>query len=206
MRATRTLLRRRRQLRRKRAERLAHIHNTPRQDTLPEIGKPIADKANRAGGAARCPDPAVPKSLAVALALIAPDDPRLRDVELSIRPTAKQHAAHTRARLRTGPGIGAMLSLVRLSDIHDLQRFPRGQDVVASCRLGKGAKAAAGKRSGTAGTKRGNASRTGACSEAAVVCLRHHPQGQQELGRVEKNPGPGQALTGRAQKLARAVY
>src|SRR5262249_42648035 len=38
MRATRDLLRRRRHLMRKRAARLAHIHNTKRQYTLPEIG------------------------------------------------------------------------------------------------------------------------------------------------------------------------
>src|SRR4029434_8460416 len=47
MRATRDLLRRRTHLMRKRAELLAHVHNTKSPYTLPEIGKKIAYKANR---------------------------------------------------------------------------------------------------------------------------------------------------------------
>jgi transposase len=70
MRATRDLLRRRLPLTRKRAELLAHIQNTTSQYTLPEIGKKIAYKANRGGVAERFPDPAVPKSVEVDLALI----------------------------------------------------------------------------------------------------------------------------------------
>jgi hypothetical protein len=47
MRATRDLLRRHFQLSRKRAELLAHVQHTNRQDHLPEIGKKLAYKANR---------------------------------------------------------------------------------------------------------------------------------------------------------------
>jgi hypothetical protein len=70
MRATRDLLRRRLPLTRTRAELLAHIQQTTWQDTLPEMGKKIAYKANRGGVAERFPAPAVPKSVAVDLALI----------------------------------------------------------------------------------------------------------------------------------------
>jgi hypothetical protein len=70
MRATRDLLRRRMHLMRKRAERLTHVQQTNWQYHLPEIGKKIADKATRAGVAERFPDPAVQKSIEVALALI----------------------------------------------------------------------------------------------------------------------------------------
>src|SRR6058998_3336875 len=49
MRATRALLRRRCPLVRKRAELVAHIHITPSQYTLPEIGKKLAYKAHREG-------------------------------------------------------------------------------------------------------------------------------------------------------------
>ena len=68
-RATRDLLRRRRHLVRTRAALLPHVQQTNRQYHVPEIGKKIAYQANRAGVAARFPDPAVPKRLAVALAL-----------------------------------------------------------------------------------------------------------------------------------------
>ena len=59
MRATRDLLRRRIHLMRKRAELLAHLHQTNRQDNLPEIHQKLADKATRGGVAERFPEPAV---------------------------------------------------------------------------------------------------------------------------------------------------
>jgi len=206
MRATRDLLRRRLHLTRKRAELLAHIQNTNSQYNLPEIGKKIAYKANRGGVAERFPDPAVHKSVEVDLALIDFYDQLLRDVELTIVQTAKQHDAQTLYRLQSVPGIGKILSLVLLYEIHDITRFPRVQDFVSYCRLVKCAKESAGKRYGTAGTKIGNAYLTWAFSEAAVLFLRNNPAGQKYLARLEKKHGKGQALTVLAHKLARAVY
>ena len=136
---------------RKRAELLAHIQNTNSQYNLPEIGKKIAYKANRDGVAERLPDPAVQKSIEVDLALIDHYDRLLRDMELTILKTAKQHDAHTLSLLRTVPGIGEILSLVLLYEIHDIERFPRVQDFVSYCRLVKCAKESAGKRYGTSG-------------------------------------------------------
>jgi hypothetical protein len=69
-RATRDLLRRRCHLARKRAELLAHLHNTKRQYNLPEIGKRLANKANREEGVAHFPDPSVHKAIEIDVALI----------------------------------------------------------------------------------------------------------------------------------------
>jgi hypothetical protein len=91
-------------------------------------------------------------------------------------------------------------------DIHDLHRFPRVQDFVSYCRLVKGAKASAGKRVGTSGTKIGHADLQWAFSEAAALFLRHNPAGQTRLARLEKKQGQGKALTILAHRLARAVY
>ena len=206
MRATRDLLRRRIHFMRKRAELLTHIQQTNSQYNLPEIGKKIAYKANRDGVAERFPDPAVQKSIEVDLALIGHYDQLLRDIELSIGRTAKHHDANTLYLLRTVPGIGDILSLVLLYEIHDIQRFPRVQDFVSYCRLVKCAKESAGKRYGTSGTKIGNAYLKWAFSEAAVLFLRNNPQGQKYLARLEKKHGKGKALTVLAHKLARAVY
>ena len=183
MRATRDLLRRRIHLTRKRAELLTHVQHTNSQDNLPEIGKKIAYKTNRAGVAERCADPAVQKSVEVDLALIDYDDQLLRDLELAIVKTAKQHDANTLYLLQTVPGIGKILSLVLLYEMHDIARFPRVQDFVSYCRLVKCAKESAGKRYGTSGTKIGNASLTWAFSEAAVLFLRNNPGGQKYLAR-----------------------
>ena len=195
MRATRALLRRRLPLTRKRAELLAHVQHTHSQDNLPEIGKQLAYKAHRDGVAARVPAPAVQKSVAVDLALIDYNDRRLSDVELTIVQTAQQHDAPTLSRLQSVPGLGKMLSLVLLYELHDSSRFPRGQDCVSSCRLVTCAKASAGKRSGTSGAKIGHASLQWAFSEAAVLFLRNHPAGQQSLARVEPKHGQGKACT-----------
>src|SRR6266436_5667876 len=206
MRATRDLLRRRMHLARKRGELLAHVQNTNSQYNLPAIGKKIAYKANREGVAERFADAAVQKSLAVDLALITSYDELLRDVELPIVKTAKHHAPNTLYLLQTVPGIGKILSLVLLYELHDVNRFPRVQDFVSSCRLVKCARESAGKRDGTSGAKIGNAHLKWAFSAAAVLCLRDHPAAQTYLARLEKKHEKGQALTILAQKLARAVY
>jgi transposase len=206
MRATRDLLRRRMHLARKRGELLAHVPNTNSQYNLPAISKKIAYKTNRDGVAERFADPAVQKSIEVDLALITYYDELLRDVELTIVKTAKHHDANTLYLLQTVPGIGQILSLVLLYEIHPIDRFPRVQDFASYCRLVKCAKESAGKRSGTSGTKIGNAHRKWAFSEAAVLFLRDNPAGQKFLTRLEKKPSKGKALTILAHKLARAVY
>jgi hypothetical protein len=206
MRATRDLLRRRMPLAHKRGELLAHVQNTHSQYNLPAIGKNIADTANRDGVAERCADPAVQKSIAVDLSLVSPDDELRRDVALTILKTAKHHDVNTRYLLQTVPGIGTILRLVRLDEMHHIDRCPSVQDFASYCRLVKCAKESNGKRSGTSGSKIGHAHLTWAFSEAAVLCLRDNPAGQQFLSRLEKTHDKGTALTIFAHTLARAVY
>jgi transposase len=206
MRATRDLLRRRMHLTRKRAEMLAHIQKTNSQYNLPEIGKKLAYKANRAGVAERFPDPAVQKSIEGALGLIGYYDQVLNDLELTIVNTAKQHNAQTLYRLHSVPGIGNILALVLLWEIHEIVRCPRVQDFVSYCRLVKCTKESAGKRYGTSGAKIGNAYLKWTFSEAAVLFLRNNPAGHKYVARLEKTHGKGKALTILAPKLARAVY
>ena len=146
------------------------------------------------------------KSIAVDLTLIDDDDPLLSALEWSLVQTARQQDPNTLSRLQTVPGIGKIVRLVLLDAIHAIQRVPRGQDCVSSCRLGTCAKASAGKRDGTSGNKSGHASLTWAFSAAAVLCLRNNAQGQTCLARVEKKHGKGKALTILAHKVARAVY
>ena len=149
----------------------------------------------------------MPKHLAVDFALITDDDALLRALQLSIIQTAKQHDANTLHLRHTVPGIGKILSLVRLYDIPHSDRFPRVQDFASYGRLVTCAKEAAGKRRlGTSGKNIGTAHRKWACSEAAVLCLRNNPQGPKYLVRLQKKPDQGKALTILAPKLARAVY
>ena len=138
------------------------------------------------------------------LALITYYDVLLRDVELTIVKTAKHHDAHTLSLLHTVPGIGTILSLVLLYDIHDIARFPR-------CRIlpplvGTSAcQESAGKRSGTSGAKLAMRISMG-LFDAAVLFLRDNPAAQKLLARLEQNTVKGKALTILAHPLARAVY
>jgi transposase len=206
MRATRDLLRRRTHLMRKRSELLSHVQNTNSQYNLPEIGKKIAYKANREGVAERFRDPAVQKTIEVDLALITYYDELLKDLELYILNTAKHHDATTLYLLHTVPGIGKILSLVLLYEIHQIDRFPRVQDFASYARLVKCSKESGGKRLGTSGKKIGNAHLKWAFSEAATLFLRNNLQGQKLLSRLEKTHGKGKALSLLAHKLGRAVY
>jgi transposase len=208
MRATRDLLRRRTRLVRKRGELLAHIQNTTSQYNLPELGKKIAYKGNRAEvpGHFESTDPSVQKSVEVDLALIAHYDPLIRDLELHILRHAKEHDLQSYYRLRSVPGIGEILALVMLYEIHDIGRFPTVGDFVSYCRLVKCAKESAGKRLGSSGKKIGNAHLKWAFSEAAVLFLRKNPRGQKHYARLERKHGKGKALTVLAHKIGRAVY
>jgi hypothetical protein len=95
---------------------------------------------------------------------------------------------------------------VRRDDIHAIGRFPSVQDVASSARVVKGRKESASTRVGTSGKTIGHAHLKWAFSTAATWFLRHHPNGQPLLTRVEKTHGQGKALTILAHKLARAVY
>jgi transposase len=206
MRATRDLLRRRMHLVRKRGELLAHIQNTNSQYNLPEFGKKIAYKANREDLARRFTEPSVQKSIEVDLALIDHYDKLIRDLELHIIGHAKAHDVQTYYRLRSVPGIGEILALVILYEVHDIRRFEEVGDFVSYCRLVKCAKESAGKHYGFSGKKIGNAHLQWAFSEAAVLFLRKNPQGQKSFAKLERKHGKGKALTVLAHKIARAVY
>jgi len=138
---------------RQRAALLAHVHNTNAQYTLPEIGKKIAYKANRAEVAERFAAAAVPKTIAVDLALITYDDTLLKDLELSSLNTAKHHDPPTLSLRQTVPGIGKILRLVWLYDIHQIDRFASVQAFASYARLVTCSQASGGNRLGTAGKK-----------------------------------------------------
>jgi len=206
MRATRDLLRRRLHFTRKRAELLTHIENTNSQYNLPAFAKKLTYATNRTGVVDRFDDASVQQTIAIDLELIAHYDALLRELENFILRTAKGHDANTLYRLRTVPGIGKILSVVILYEIHDITRFARPQELASYARLVTCAKESAGKVRGHGGTKIGNAHLKWAFSEAAVGFLRKNPAGKAYYERLVQKHGKGKALTVLAHKLARAVY
>jgi transposase len=206
MRATRDLMRRRLHLVRKRGQLLAHIQNTRAQYNLPAFERRLAYPANREGVREHFPDPSVRKSIAVDLALIAQYDTLIADLELTIVREAKRHDADAFHRLRSVPGVGKVLALTILYEIHDITRFDRVQEFASYARLVKCQKQSGGKTLGTSGAKMGNVHLKWAFSEAAVLFLRHTKDGKTFLATIEKTHGKGKALSILAHKIGRAVF
>ena len=193
MRATRDLLRRRLHIVRKSGQLLAHIQNTSHQYNLPPLGKRIAYPSNRGGVAEHFEDRVVQKSIAVDLALLERYDALVTDLESYLVRQAKQHDPQAFALLRSIPGVGKVLGLTILYEIHDVRRFDRVQQFASYARLVKCAKESAGKRHGTRGAKMGNVHLKWAFSEAAVLFVRHSAQGKPLLARLEQRFGKGKA-------------
>ena len=206
MRATRDLLRRRLHLVRKRGQLLAHIQNTRAQYNLPAFEKRLAYPGNRDGVVERFPDPSVRKSIEVDVVLIDQYDVLVKDLDLTIVREAKRHDADAFHRLRSVPGIGKILALTILYEIHDVARFDRVQEFASYARLVKCVKTSGGKKLGTGGAKMGNVHLKWAFSEAAVLFLRHTPDGKKLLAGIEKKHGKGKALSILAHKIGRAVF
>jgi len=206
MRSTRDLLRRRLHVVRKRGQLLAHIQNTRAQYNLPAFEKRLAYAGNREGVVGHFADPSVRKRIEVDVALIDQDDALITDLALTIVREAKRHDGDAFHRLRSVPGIGKILALTILSEIHDVTRVGRVQEFASYARLVTCRKESAGTTLGTAGAKRGNVHLKWAFSEAAVTFLRHNRKGQQLRARLEKRHGKGKALSILAHKIGRAVY
>jgi transposase len=176
------------------------------QYNLPEIGKRLANKANREDVADHFPDPSVRKTIEVDVAFIDHYDQLLGEGERYLTRSAKVHDVQTFSRLQSVPGIGQILALVLLYEIQDIGRFPRVQDFVSYCRLVKCAEESNGKRLGTSGKKIGNVHLRWVFAEAAVLFLRQSQPGKEYFAKLEHQHGKAKALTVLAQKLARAVY
>ena len=206
MRSTRDLLRRRMHLMRKRAELLAHIHNTNTQYNYPDIAKNLRYKSNRELMINRFDDPSVQKSIDLDLQLIDFYDKQLSAVEAYIKKHAKIHDYESFMLLKSVPGIGDIIAMVILYEIHDISRFPTVQKFASYARLVKCQAQSAGKSFGTSGAKIGNPHLKWAFSEAAVIFLRNNPAAKAYINKLTKKHSKGKAISILAHKLGRAVY
>ncbi len=206
MRATRDLLRRRLHLVRRRGNLLAHIQNTHHQYNLPVPSAKIAYKANREGVAEAFAEPDARKSMEIDFMLVEHYDRVISDLQLHLERRAKQHDPQAYHRLRSVPGIGKILALTILYEIHDIHRFPRVQDFLSYARLVKCDHSSAGKKLGTGGAKIGNVHLKWAFSEAAALFLRNNSEGQKHLRTLAGRHGKAKALSILAAKLGRTVY
>jgi transposase len=139
---------------------------------------------NRIGLAEAIPEPVVRASVEANLALAARLDEIIRSLERTIRQRVGIDDPETCKRLQTIPGVGRILALTLLYELHDVSRLPRVRDFLSYARLVKSQKASAGKVLGTSGAKIGNAHLKWAYSEAAVLFLQKNPPGQRLINRL----------------------
>ena len=206
MRATRDLLRRRLFFTRKRSEMLSHVRNTFHQYNLPAPKGTLLTRKSRESIPTRFADSIVRKSVEADLEICTTYDGVIKELEKTVDRQARHHDAHSLHVLQTTPGIGRILGLTILYEIHTIERFPRVQNFSSYCRLVKAPKESAGKRLGTSGAKIGNAHLKWAYSEAAVCFLHNNPRGKQHIKRLRRRYGKGKALSILAAKLGRANY
>ena len=208
MRETRDLLRRRMYLVHKRAELITHLEILNAQNNLPPFGKKLAYAANRAelNIPQRFSDPSVQLSATLDLALIDKLDELIAQVELYLTRTAKVDDVQTYHRLRTIPGVGPILALVLLYEMHQVDRFERVGQFLSYARLVRCAHESAGKRVGAGGKKIGNAHLRWAFAEAVCLFLRGSERARHWKQKQEKKHGPAKVLGILAARLARAVY
>jgi transposase len=208
LRETRDLLRRRNYLVHKRAELIAHIQITNAQYNLPPFGKRLIYAQNRAElkVAEHFPDAHVRKNMAMDLALIDHLEVQLADVELYLQRTVKAEDPHTYYLLQTIPGVGEILALVLLHEIHRIDRFADAGAFLSYARLVRCRHRSAGKAVGRGGKKIGNAHLKWAFSEAVGLLIRSCPAVKGWQQRHEKKHGKQKTLGILAAKLGRTVY
>ncbi len=206
LRSTRDLLRRRLFFARKRAELLAHIQNTNIQYNQPAFEQRIDHAGNRGDLIEHFEDDSIQMSVASNMALLDAYDEVIHELELYLIHQIRKHANALFYLLRSIPGIGEILAMTLLYEIHDIARFPRVQNFLSYARLVPGSHESAGKKKGSKGKKMGNAHLKWAFSEASALFLRLNPIGQKYFARLEKKHGRGKALSVLGAKLGRAVY
>jgi transposase len=208
MRATRDLLRRRGFLVGQRAHLIAHLQNTASQYNLAPFGKKLTYAANREElqVADRFDDPAVRCAAEADLALIDALDEEIHKLESYLLKAARVHQPQAFARLRSVPGIGPVLALTILYEVHDIHRFGDVGPFLSYARLVPGRHESAGKAKGSPHRKIGNAHLKWAFGEAACLMTRHSERAKRWLARRTKKHGKAAALAHLAAKIGRTVY
>jgi transposase len=205
MRATRDLVRRRMFLVRRRSELLAHVQLTNQQYNHDPFEKMLQYASNR-DVLDRFEQPSVRLSVEADLATVDHYDKLLTQLEKDLVRQATLHDPRACSLLRTIPGIGKILSLVLLYEIHTIDRFASVGDFLSYARLVTPKQTSDGKVTGHGGAKIGNVHLKWAFSEAVLWMLRNSDDAQALVKRKEKKYGKARAMTMLARKIARAVY
>src|SRR5262249_34958436 len=177
-------LRRRTYLVRQRAAAIAPIQIAKSQYNRPPFSQKLVAARNRDERQVRdrFTDPSLKQNIGLDLALIDRLDELIAEAELYLIRTAKVEDPQAYHRLPTVPGVGKVLALILLYEIHDIRRFADDGDFLSYARLVR-------------------------CPyEAACLLIRSCPAVQAWHRRQEQKRGTKRALARLAARLGRALY
>ncbi|MCO6044654.1 IS110 family transposase [Aeoliella sp. ICT_H6.2] len=205
MRAARDLVRRRMFLVRRRSELLQHVQLVNQQYNYEAFEKTLKYPGNR-DVLDRFEEDSARMTVEADLLMVGHYDRLLKQLEANLLRQAIRHDPQSCSLLRTIPGIGKILSLVLLYEIHTIDRFPSVGDFLSYARLVTPKQTSAGKVTGQGGAKIGNSHLKWAFSEAVLWMLRYCDEAKAFLKRKEKKHGKSRAMTMLSRKIARAVF
>lgn len=208
MRATRDLLRRRSHFTQQHAASLRHIKTLLYQQgytDLPATQNYNADKIRRTFSAFKLPDDAA-YSLESDLSMIEHLDTITGKLEWRIEKNAHGHDNHALALLKSVKGLGTILSLTMLYEIHTIKRFPTAQKFSSYARVVKVERSSHGKKLGSKNSKIGNPYLRWAFGQLAISAQRFYPEVKEYTQKLIRKYGNARAYTLLAHKFAVTVY
>ena len=207
MRVTRDLLRRRHRLVRIRAEAYTHIqlvfHQYGITDILPTE---VRHKPTRHQLIERFADEDLQANIATDLAVIEALDPLIDGLEKQILAQAQQHNPCDYQILLTVPGVGPMITLNIIYEIHSIARFKTVQKFSSYCRVVKCMRESGGKIKGYKNQKIGNPYLKWAMSQIIISAQSASEPIAKYYQRLENKYGRRRARAQIAHKFAVAIY
>jgi len=206
MRKTRDLLRRRLYFVRQRAAAKGHIEIVNSQYNLPALNGAANYKNKRDGIIEHFPAGDLQCSIAADLATIEHFDRLIPDLEKHLVGRAKVHDHGSFELLQTINGVGRILALTFLYEIHNIVRFGKAQQFCSYARLTKAQKTSSGKTTGKGGRKIGNPYLKWAFSEATVGLIERHPAVKIYFEQRKNRLGKAAAYARLSHKLGRCIF
>jgi transposase len=208
MRATRDLLRRRHKFSQLRAGFLRHIKILLYQQghmALPSFTNERVEKIRKIFKPFKVPVE-VQQSIDYDLGMIAHIEEAMPKMEWTIMKSAKHHDNHALALLRTLKGLGPILSLTVLYEIHTIKRFPTVQKFSSYARVVKVERSSHGKNLGSKNSRIGNPYLRWAFGQLATNGQRFYPSTKEYTQRLINKFGMRKAYSLLAHKFAVTVY
>ena len=206
MRETRSLLRRRMGLVSTRADFLAHLTCIRQQYNLEPLGRNLSIKNNRDVILNAFPEGDIARLAKVDVEVVDQLEPIITELEYYIENRAMVTDPVQLKLLRSVPGIGKILGLVMMYEIHDIARFKSEKQFSSYSRLIGCQAESGGKKLGVKGRKVGNVYLKWAFNEAAMIFLRGNKAAEKYKRRLENKHGKTRMYSIVAHRLGVTIY